>query len=1054
MLRRKLLTYLLCPLAASLATSPATAAKPQVDEFGELMSGFRDEDNSSNQLDLEGGYSLRLTPAPDTSLQLQAPKVDLNGTWHIKTNPENSFYEKNEGDFSQWETIEVPSDFWMEGITDRETQAGYMRTFTIPAEWEGQRIKLRCDEIASACKVWVNDQQVGEHMGHFIAFELDITDAAVFGGENKISILVSRNSLARNLSGYSVHPGGGITRKIYAFPVPEVNIAQMHISTNFDDQYEDATTLVQLEVANESNTNATGLKLNFQLTDANGKVVPTVPSSADFKDVPAGESARQTIRLKVEKPLHWTAETPNLYTIKTNLSNSDTNLQTTSRRVGFREIEIVGKKLYVNGQPVKLRGSNRHMAHPIRGRALTPALDRQDAEMFKAANCNFIRTSHYPPTEEFIEACNEIGLYVEVESPFCFFGENDAKNYEESEYAPYIIYANLKTVQRDKSHPSVLFWSTANESWYGHFREATRLVAQFDTSRPRTAMWFPQDENDRDYLPIMAAHYPGVNGVIEQRDRPTVFSEYVHLPAYAPDEMVTDPSVDDSWGDIIKLVWNTLYPTESGLGAAIWCGVDDTMYGPEVKGENPRYGVSNWGVIDGWRRPKPEYWHTFKTYSPAYIEEDKVTLSASAKTIEVPIQNRYNFTNLSELTINWQIGEKSGQIAADVAAHTSGVLSIPAPAGISKDDVLNLTFKHASGRLVNQYALPFSKQAPSVQSGESGNVAWKLTKNGNAITVVGGQASWKINGATGKIHQVDVAGKPVIIGGPHFSYLTTFSKAQQTAMKKRDGVPFSGIVDGWKLSNLSVQDGATPEVFWEGTLATGSLKGSYRFLKSGEVEIDYSYTPDFLKLWNQDDLVQTDVKAGDHMFKYFSDDGKSVVLGGPGKGKGSHFTVPIEKTFAIPRQVGLELELPLNYDTVEWHCQALWTTYPEDHIGRPKGTAKAFPVGSPLERGKREAPTNAWSADVNALGSRDFRATKQNIYSAKLTDGQERSLEVISDGTQNARPYVHGEQINLLVDNFGGGPSEAFMGHFYGKGNRRQLGYGETVNETIRLKLR
>lgn len=160
------------------------------------------------------------------------------------------------------------------------------------------------------------------------------------------------------------------------------------------------------------------------------------------------------------------------------------------KRFGFREIEVRGNELLVNGRAVKLRGVCRHEAHPLTGRVLTAELQRQDVELYRAANCNFIRTSHYPPAEELLELCDEAGMFVEVEAPVCWVGhhanENWKKlNYQDTAYYPYVLQVNMEMIHFYRNHPSVLFWSMANESyWNREFAQVQEYVLKADPTRP------------------------------------------------------------------------------------------------------------------------------------------------------------------------------------------------------------------------------------------------------------------------------------------------------------------------------------------------------------------------------------------------------------------------------------------------------------------------------------------------------------------------------------------------------------------------------------------
>jgi hypothetical protein len=157
---------------------------------------------------------------------------------------------------------------------------------------------------------------------------------------------------------------------------------------------------------------------------------------------------------------------------------------------------------------------------------------------------------------------------------------------------------------------------------------------------------------------------------------------------------------------------------------------------------------------------------------------------------------------------------------------------------------------------------------------------------------------------------------------------------------------------------------------------------------------------------------------------------------------------------ALPRQLGLEFELSSDFDTLRWHRDAEWTVYPDDHIGRAQGSVRAFALGAEsLIEDNRRQPQWPWAHDAISLGCRDFRSTKFHIFQTTLSNADGHGVQVISDGTQNTRAYVNDSRINLLIDDFSGGPSEGFMSHYFGKAARKQLKHDESFSGRIRLRL-
>lgn len=233
----------------------------------------------------------------------------------------------------------------------------------------------------------------------------------------------------------------------------------------------------------------------------------------------------------IPDPKKWDPEHPRLYTLTCEPARDGRILTSATRRVGFREIEVKGNQLLINGVPVKLRGVNRHEVSPDRGRSPYPDAGRKDVELFRRANVNYIRTSHYPPDESLLDAADELGMFVEVEAPFCWAHQS---NPDPTIKNDLYLRQHLETVNAFRSHPSVIMWSLGNESVnYEDFRQAGEAIAEIDPSRPRVfSQWGP--DADKGELEIANHHYPGPSGPEEYRNyqRPVVFDEYCHINAY------------------------------------------------------------------------------------------------------------------------------------------------------------------------------------------------------------------------------------------------------------------------------------------------------------------------------------------------------------------------------------------------------------------------------------------------------------------------------------------------------------------------------------------
>ncbi len=835
--------------------------------------------------------------------------VSLNGQWLFCA-------EGPAG--ADWKPIEVPGQWVMQGFNVRpDTAAGYRRTFTVPGNFAGQRVILRFDGVYSDAGVTINGKDIGSHLGGFTPFEFDVTDA-LQEGENTLALAVKNESLADSMasgSKYAGHPLGGITRKVALFAVPSVHVAGLEVTAEPDETLAQANVHLAFQILNAGSSKVRDIHARAHVAGADG--------SSTIASIPAGERAEVVINMLVENPALWNPEQPNLHTLTLALSTG----QQVEQRIGFKRIEVRGNQMFVNDMPVKLRGANRHETHPVRGRSLTPELWRRDAELYRETNLNHIRTSHYPPAEEFLAACDELGLFVELEAPLCWSGTDEH----------YILLSALEMVAAYRNHASILFWSLANESpWTSGYKLSHDVLKALDPARP-TTVEYPHGDNDQGTCDILSTHYPGPGGPDKYRDakRPTNFGEYCHLNVYNRFEMATDPGVCDAWGRGFRRMWDAMFLGRGMLGGSIWAAMDDTFHLPD--GRSVGYGA--WGPLDNWRRAKPEYWHVRKTYSPVRIDESRHNLPLGC-TVELPVLNQSDFSNLRAFDIRWSIGEENGRIMADVAPHAAGTLRIEPNRAPVAGDVLKIMVRDPRGFVADAYAFTFGEPPPLQVQG-------------------GGKADLDAVSRTTGLLEGDIGGPVLMVlplnhdGGSQLSGTSFFPPDNRTATN-------------WEVVSVDAKP--------DSVTATGEYE---------EASGAYTYTVD-------------------------SDGVLSVAY---------RFTM---KQAVNPRQVGLVFDLPRKWDTITWRRHAPYTVYPEDHIGRPAGTARAFGKKDRYEPvNLREEPTWPWSEDATEGGIHDFRSTKENIVSYGIADaaGQE-GLVVVSDETQHARAWVVGDKVRLLVADY------------------------------------
>ena len=453
--------------------------------------------------------------------------------------------------------------------------------------------------------------------------------------------------------------------------------------------------------------------------------------------------------------------------MKIEVGTSDKVVEQIEKRFGFREIRIQGNRLLVNGKAVKLRGVCRHEMHPLTGRVMNPALERKDVELYRDANCNFIRTSHYPPCEELLEVCDELGMFVEVEAPVCWIGHHANENwkvlnYRDPKYYPYVLQANMEMIQFYRNHPSIIFWSMANESyWNKEFAQVEVYMEKADPTRPFTFhdQAYGGFNNQGSTAPIANIHYPGPNGykVAAKSDRPMTYGEYCHLNVYNRSELVTDPGIRSDWALALAPTWDNMYKTPGVLGGSIWSGIDDIFQMPN--GDAVGYGP--WGPIDGWRRPKPEYWDMKKIYSPVRVTTGALS---PANELVIDLENRYTYTNLDELRITWTYGEEKGTAFADLEPGEKGQLRIRL-AHPEKANELYLSFADPRGFTADEYLIPVGRQVQNeLQALPTASTRLKEKKDRYVVT--GKDFSCEISRVSGQILSVKKGKKEILNGGP------------------------------------------------------------------------------------------------------------------------------------------------------------------------------------------------------------------------------------------------------------------------------------------------
>jgi beta-galactosidase len=960
------------------------------------------------------GGSTSVTTVDATSLQYGLSPISpgaevtkLDGRqWKFALNPPEGF-SKPGFDPASWSHIKVPAHWEMEGFHSVDNVGGYLRTFETPAG-DG-RLKVRFDGVYSGAEVWVNGHKLAYHEGGATPFEIDVTDV-VHPGLNLLALKVTQHNVTSDeldkMSEYADFDLAGIIRSVYLFRVPEKHIASVAIATVFDANYRDAEVSGKMAVVNESDSPLSDAALAFKLIGADGQVAAEGTQALPAELAP-WQRTEVDVRLPAKSPKKWDAEHPNLYVLRTELKAGQRVLHTLDQRIGFRQTDVRGTELLINGRPVKIKGACHHDQHPLMGRAVTPELERLDLSLMKEANLNALRTSHYPPLPQLIDYADEMGVYVEDEGPFCWTGVAD-----DLRLTPHIMQLNAELLARDRNHPSVFMWSICNESGFGYgFQRSGEWVKAADPSRPRGGSY--QDSMDLDI-----AHNPISVRLIDEVDRsgkkPLLWDESlcIYQGAFRDHaDLYLDPGIRDYYTGPMIDVYRKFAESKVVQGSQIWAWSDDMFCVPNMCRENGRgsvpehfsesmYNIAGrglcgdapWGVVDSWRRRKPEFWTIKKLHSPVALKDAPIPTPKAGEPIRIPVQNRYDFTDLSELQINWQLGDRKGAVKARVAPRSAGELVIDA--GTPKSgEILTLDFRNAKGQLVDSFRLPIEKamQTPAPGPDEPSPSPLRIYErarlNGGTTFVAGSNFELGFGHDYGLLRRAVGYGVPILWETPSLH-----------VAKTGDTMHPMGGMTGWQFDSLDVKQ--------EGRDVRVVIKGRYPNFAGG---YDYLITPE-----------------GEFAMK-------------------SSFTYQGDDFHA--REFGIKFTVSRRCDELMWDRRAEFSVYPPDHIGRPHGVAK--PVA---QHSTSLPPTWPWSADNSPLGCPDFRSTKRHINWATLTyPDSNAGVLFLSNGSQNVRAAVDGERINVYItDWYGGTNSSGEWIENYGQG--MHIKNGQVLESTVKFR--
>lgn len=725
--------------------------------------------------------------------------LSLEGKWKFNFSKDHDkaprdFYSLKYDD-SQWTDFPVPGILELNGygdaiysnngypwrtqfrpeppfVEERNNYTGsYRKMVTVPADWKGERIYLHVGSATSNLMVWVNGKFVGYSEDSKVSAEFDLTKYLTPGKENLIAMQVMRWCDGSYLEDQDFWRFTGIAREVYLYARPQAHIADLFITPDLVNNYQDGTLEVKLNAVG-----AKGETVMFSLKDKEGKEVAAQTAKV-------GGNGEVKVNFDIKNPLKWTAETPNLYTLYTTLMDGKQVAEVVPQRVGFRKVEIKNAQVLVNGQPVLFKGANRHELDPVTGYVVSMDRMLEDIRVMKELNINAVRTCHYPNDPRWYELCDIYGIYMVAEANIEShgMGYGDKTLAKEPTYEKAHLERNESNIKIYKNHPSIIFWSVGNEAGYGpNFEKAYDLVKAYDPSRPCQYEQVGQNGKTDIFCP-MYYDYGGCDKYSQgDNPRPLIQCEYAH-------------AMGNSMGGF-KEYWDMVRKYPKYQGGFIWDFVDQGLRVKNKQGKTiyayggdfGRYPTSDHnfncnGIINPDRKPNPH------ANEVRYYYQNIWATAKDLKAGEVEVYNENFFKSLDDVELQWTLESEgkvlaNGRNALDIPAQQKRVVKLDGyslPADVKGEVVLNLDFvlKKAEPMLdagyavareqfvVNPYTFPTMESVLAVTSGKYDTRKVEKEEKVAWVTLSAGNTSVTFNHWNGWIDYLDVDGKPMLEEG-------------------------------------------------------------------------------------------------------------------------------------------------------------------------------------------------------------------------------------------------------------------------------------------------
>ena len=866
--------------------------------------------------------------------------LSMEGMWKFNfvkdhnKRPANFFALKY--DDSQWKDFPVPGLFELNGYGDATyknigyawaTQfdpnppyiselnnytGSYRRTFELPKNWKGKDVYFHVGSATSNLTLWVNGKYVGYSEDSKVAAEFNISKY-LKPGKNLIAMQVMRWCDGSYFEDQDFWRLTGIAREVYLYARPKLHAADIRLNAALENNYQDGV-------------------LNYKVSLKGGKTdVAITLCDKDGKQIAQATGAQGVI--KVPKVNAWTAETPYLYKAYITLKNKQGAAEVIPQKVGFRNVEIKNAQLLVNGQPVLVKGADRHEMDPDGGYVVSLERMIQDIKIMKQLNINAVRTSHYPCDPRWYDLCDEYGIYITAEANL----ESHGMGYEEKSLAKFPEYI-LPHIERNEgnvkpliNHPSVIVWSLGNESGYGvNFEKAYDWVKACDTTRPAQYERGGYDSKTDIYCPMYIGYEESESYCKSNGTKPYIQCEYAH-------------AMGNSEGGF-KEYWDLIRKYPKYQGGYIWDFVDQGLRdkspitGKEIftyGGDYGRYPASDYnfncnGILAPNRRLNPH------AYEIQYVLQNVWIKDFDAENGSFNVYNENFFKNIDDLSLTATLFANGVKLTTVAIPDTKGIA--PQATKLVKSEALKSAIEkaeaeHATEEITINFAFASDGSQPLVDKGQV-MARQQIVLNGYEFDKVDAPAN------TGSKIEVEETN----------SYVKVSAERMSVTIGKKTGMIDYLDVDGEPM--LKFRESMTPE-FWRAPTDNdygASLQKKMRVWKNPQMNLK-----SFDKSESKDSVVLTanfempEVKA-ELMLRYRINAAGEVAVT-------EKMTTDKEAKVADLFRYGMQLQMPASFSKLEYYGRGPEENYIDRHsssfIGKYEANVKDeyYPYVRPQESG-------------------------------------------------------------------------------------------------------